>query len=229
MNSKKTDEENGTEFEKLGETSSLEKQKVADISSGDLQNQIENTISVQNPQSNAIQPGLDIILTGINNLQQSFDAKIRYDASKERIIDSLHKELQDYRDGLHAKILRPIFLDLIAMHDDLRNLLRFNNNLNQESGEAALRLLQNLISFQQSIEDVLEKHGVTGYEESGDVYSAQRQRALRTENTADAGMDRIVSERIRKGFEYDGKVLRPEIVTIYKFNGTTQKSTQEAQ
>jgi len=196
--------------------------EISDLSSNE-------PVANADPAAADFQAGLEKIMVSITGLQQSFNAKIRFDASKERIIDSLHKELQDYRDGLHAKILRPVFLDLIAMHDDLRNLVRFNNNLDQESGEAALRLRQNLVSFQQSIEDVLEKHGVTGYEEPGDLYSAQRQRALRTENTDDAAMDRIVSERIRKGFEYDGKVLRPEIVNIYKFNGTTQKSTQEAQ
>jgi molecular chaperone GrpE len=171
---------------------------------------------------------IEDIKSQLGILQQNFDAKIHYDNSKERIIDNLHKELQVYRDGLHAKILRPIFLDLIAMHDDLGSLLRYNSGINQESEEAVFRLWQNLVSFQQSIEGVLEKHGVMVYEEPGDQYVPQRQRALRTEKTSDFSKDTTIFERIRKGFEYDGKVLRPEIVIIYKFFEITQQPSQEA-
>ena len=59
----------------------------------------------------------------MEQLRQDFDAKIKYDASKERQIDSLHSELQAYRAGLYFKILRPVILDLISMHDDLNRLI----------------------------------------------------------------------------------------------------------
>jgi molecular chaperone GrpE (heat shock protein) len=113
------------------------------------------------------------------------------------------------------------------MHDDLSNLLRYNSAIAQEANEVAFRLRQNLVSFQQSIEAIFEKHGAQVYTEPGEAYSAQRQRALRTEPTEDAAKDRLICERLRKGFEYEGKVLRPEIVVIYKYTGSTNQPTKE--
>ena len=40
----------------------------------------------------------------IEALQRSFESKIKYDASKEKVIDSLHRELQAYREDMHFKI-----------------------------------------------------------------------------------------------------------------------------
>src|SRR5258708_17487380 len=66
---------------------------------------------------------LQQLLHDMQNLRQDFDTKIKYDESKERQVDSLHQELQGYREGLHFKILKPVFIDLIAMHDDLDKLI----------------------------------------------------------------------------------------------------------
>jgi molecular chaperone GrpE len=163
------------------------------------------------------------LVEGLQALQQSFDSKIKYDTSKERIIDSLHHELQDYREGLHFQILRPIFFDLIGMHDDLTNLLK-HNSANMDENDVATKLRRSLISFQETIESVLEHHGVIAFAEVSDRFVAQRQRAIRTEIINDSSKDRLICERVRKGFEYEGKVLRPETVVIYKYveSPTTQ-------
>jgi molecular chaperone GrpE len=162
---------------------------------------------------------LDVIQSlaeGLQSLQQSFDSKIKYDVSKERIIDSLHRELQAYREGLHFQIMRPIFFDLISMHDDLSNLLKHNSTSTDDS-DAATKLRRSLISFQETIESILENHGVTVITEASDQFVAQRQRAIRTEITNDPAKDCLIYERVRKGFEYEGKVLRPETVVTYKY------------
>jgi molecular chaperone GrpE len=149
-------------------------------------------------------------------LQADFESKLKYDASKERIIQNLHSEVQSYKGGLYFKIMQPIFYDLFAMHDDLTNLLRFNAaNISPE--EALHRFRKSMASFQESVESVLEHYGVTPFEEPGDDFVPQRQRAARLEPTDDPLKDRQVSNHIRKGFEYEGKVLRPEAVALYKY------------
>ncbi len=47
------------------------------------------------------------LLVELRELRQDFDTKIKYDESKERQVDSLHRELQSYREGLHFKIYAP--------------------------------------------------------------------------------------------------------------------------
>lgn len=163
---------------------------------------------------------IELLKEDIQSLQQGFDSKIKYDASKERIIDSLHSELQAYREGLHFKIMRPLFFDLIEMHDDLTNLLKYH--MNGESGsDIASKLLRSVASFQDTIESILERHGVIAFNEPGDQFVPQRQRGLRAEITDDPTKDRLVYEHLRKGFEYEGRVLRPESVSLYKFSAST--------
>lgn len=163
-----------------------------------------------------IQETLARIVGGLNDLQTSFDSKLKYDASKERMVDMLHKELQAYRDDLHFKILRPLFVDLIHMHDDIASLLKHRDAESMLS-ESERSLKQSVLTFQDTIEDILERNGVTLYTEDGAAFVPQRQRALKTVETADAERDSQIAERVRKGFEYAGRVLRPEIVFIFKF------------
>jgi molecular chaperone GrpE len=159
---------------------------------------------------------IESLARDFQTLQQGFDSKLKYDASKEKIIDALHAELQAYRDGLHFKILRPVFFDLISMHDDLSNILNYNPPIEGES-ETVGKLCRSLASFQDSIESVLERHGATVINEPGDQFVGKKQRAVRAEATDDPQKDRLICEHTRKGFEYEGIVLRPENVVLYKY------------
>src|SRR5579863_4500668 len=66
---------------------------------------------------------LQMLTIEMQRLREDFETKVKYDESKERLIDSLHRELQVYREGLHFKILKPVVIDLIAMYDDLGKLI----------------------------------------------------------------------------------------------------------
>ncbi len=46
---------------------------------------------------------LQLLMVEMQRLREDFDTKVKYDESKERLIDSLHRELQVYREGLHFK------------------------------------------------------------------------------------------------------------------------------
>jgi molecular chaperone GrpE len=159
---------------------------------------------------------MDSLSREFQALQQGFDSKIKYDTSKERIIDSLHSELQTYRDGLHFQIMRPLFMDLISLDDDLSNLLKYNNPVDGES-ENAQKQRKNLTSIRDSLENILEAHGVAVIKEAGDSFVPKRQNVMKTEVTGDLQKDRMICERVRKGFEYEGRVLRTESVVLYKY------------
>ena len=55
----------------------------------------------------------------IDALRSTFEREVRTEAGRERILDRLHAELQEYKQDLLLKIQRPIFLDLIQLHDDV--------------------------------------------------------------------------------------------------------------
>lgn len=163
-----------------------------------------------------LEQALQQMMTAIEGLHSAFDSKIRYDTSKQQTIDALHEELQLHREGLHFRLLRPIFLDLIDMYNDLDKLLKREDAVTPSS-ENEVRLWRNLESFQATIEEVLYRNGVEAYTEASDRFVAQRQRALKTLTTENADLDGAIAERVRKGFAYEGRVLRPETVVIYKF------------
>jgi molecular chaperone GrpE len=154
------------------------------------------------------------LLTKMQELRQEFDTKIKYDETKERQLDSMHKELQAYREGLHFKILRPLFIDLIAMHDDLDKLLEGLSSI--ETEQIPARMIDNLKSFQDTVEDILFRNGVESYRLDGDAYVPNKQRVVQAVNTTEPSQDKLIARRVRKGFEYDGRVLRPELVTIFR-------------
>lgn len=157
---------------------------------------------------------MQALMAEMQRLRQDFDTKIKYDASKERQVDSLHQELQLYREGFHFKILNPIFIDLIAVYDDLNKLVE--GLMGKEIDHLSAQLLENLQSFQETIEDILHRNGATSYSLEGDTYIPGKQRVMQVIDTTDPHQERKVARRIRKGFAYDDRVLRPEHVAIYR-------------
>jgi len=162
-----------------------------------------------------VMQSVQLLTTEMQHLREDFDTKVKYDESKERLIDSLHRELQVYREGLHFKILKPVFIDLIAMYDDLGKLI--DAMLAKDLASASSRMVQNLGSFQETIEETLRRNGVDGFTIEESTFLASKQRILKVLDTSDPVQDKQVARRVRKGFEYEGRVLRPEIVEIYKY------------
>lgn len=159
--------------------------------------------------------GRDIhsLLSEMADLRQDFETKVQYDQDKERLIASLHGELQEYREGLHFRILKPIFTDLIIMYDDLSKLIESlvpDNTFVQ-------KLIRHLVLFQESIEESLRRNDVDTFTCEEDVFIPGRQRVLRVIPTDNLALDRRISRRVRKGFECGSRILRPEIVEAFKY------------
>ncbi len=154
------------------------------------------------------------LTTAISALRQDFDTKIKYDESKQQLIDSLHQELQAYRDGLHFRILRPILLDLISIYDELGALIE---NASAEASAVPRQVIDNLSALQESIEETLYRNGVEAFSVEQETFLASRQRNVRVIATTDRQKNNQIARRVRKGFVYEGTLLRPEVVESYKF------------
>ena len=174
----------------------------------------ENSDSANSTFDSAIIDSMQLLITEMQRLKEDFETKVKYDESKDRLIDSLHRELQVYREGLHFKILRPVFIDLIAMHDDLGKLIE--SMMTEEASKMLDRTIKNLQSFQESIEEILRRNGVEAFSVEDNTFISSKQRALQAIGTSDAVLNKQIARRVRKGFEYEGKVLRPELVVTYR-------------
>lgn len=144
----------------------------------------------------------------LDQLQATLDREARAEATREKVVDRLHAELQEYKNDLLLKILRPVFIDLVQLHDDMGKMVEAQS---ESAGEVS-RLLGN---YQQGIEDILYRQGVEPFSTADDTFDPRRQRAVQTVATDEPDQNKRVAARLRKGFQHGDKVIRPELVSVY--------------
>jgi molecular chaperone GrpE len=149
-------------------------------------------------------------------LQTTFERELRAEATRERVVDRLHAELQDYKQDFLLKVQRPIFIDLIQLHDDVGKMVEARSSSDADPDRAA-NLRGVLDSIQTAIEDILYRQGVEPFSLEGTEFDPRKQRAISTQVTDDPALNKRVAARLRKGFCSGEKLIRPEIVTVFTF------------
>lgn len=158
-------------------------------------------------------------------LKGSIDRELRAEAAREKVVDRLHAELQEYKQDLLLRMLRPIFLDLIQLHDDVGKILDAHTAVVPTDGgepcppgrgwDTATRLVEMMGGVRQGIEDILYRQGVEPFATEDEDFDARRQRAVATVPTDDPERAKTVAGRLRSGFRAGERVIRPEIVSVY--------------
>jgi molecular chaperone GrpE len=147
-------------------------------------------------------------------LRAIFERELRAEATRERVIDRLHAELQDYKQDLLLKVQRPIFVDLIQLHDDVGKMIEARSS--SDAGDLQAGSVRGILeSIQTAIEDILYRQGVEPFALEGNEFDPRKQRAISTLATEDAALSKTVAVRLRKGFVAGEKLIRPEIVTVF--------------
>jgi molecular chaperone GrpE len=147
-------------------------------------------------------------------LQALFDREIRAETTRERIVDRLHAELQDYKQDLLLKVQRPIFVDLIQLHDDIGKMMESPSDTVADADQSvAIRGI--LESVRTAIEDILYRQGVEPFQQPGEEFDPRKQRAVSTVPSEEPERNRTVAMRLRPGFQAGEKLIRPELVTVY--------------
>jgi molecular chaperone GrpE len=184
---------------------------------------------VQAPQVDQTVPGLPVDGTSVRDaikslgddlgrrldtLRAIFERELRAEETRERVIDRLHAELQEYKQDLLLKVQRPIFLDLIQLHDDVGKMIeaRKASDAGTEQTEAVRPILT---SIQTAIEDILYRQGVEPFVLDGNEFDPRKQRVISTQSTEEPALNKTVAARLRKGFIAGDKLIRPEIVSVF--------------
>jgi molecular chaperone GrpE len=150
----------------------------------------------------------------IDALRSTFERELRAESNRERVVDRLHAELQDYKQDLLLKVQRPIFIDLIQLHDDVGKMIA-TRIAGDSDALAAGSLRGTLESIQTAIEDILYRQGVEPFSLETGEFDPRRQRALSTLPTDEPALNKTVAARIRKGFAAGEKLIRPELVSVF--------------
>ena len=154
------------------------------------------------------------ILAALGHLQESFDAKIRYDEVREHQVTALHEELETHRRGLYQQILQPVLMDLIGIHDEMVKVA--SDTALQDTNSPGV-ITAGMTFLLESVEEILLRNGVTSFTCEGDNVDRSRQKVIQVVPTSRMDLDRRVARRVRLGFELAGKVLRPEWIVAYRY------------
>lgn len=167
--------------------------------------------------SDSVNFRLNELSVQMNDLLRQFEEKLKYDAHKEKVIDVLHSELQEYKTDLIKKYITNLVMDLIKVVDDARKMASHFKGREPEP-EDQPKLIKALEDVAQDMEDVFQVQGVTPFFSDGDRFDPARQRVVRKIDTGEALRDKTVAESLAPGYEWDGKVIRREMVAVYSYN-----------
>jgi molecular chaperone GrpE (heat shock protein) len=137
----------------------------------------------------------------------------------QRVFDSLHDELLKYRDNfLHESLQKPFIHDLVMLFDDLTSLsdqLRTAAHEDNQRGHIA-QWRDNLENAVHSLLEILHRFEVKEIEPKEHV-DRTLHRVVSYEPANFAEEDGCIVMRVRRGFSWRGKLIRPEEVIAKRF------------
>ncbi len=153
---------------------------------------------------------------GRQTLRLLEEVRQRQDADRFHadLVARLQEELEAHRQGQAERLLLPLVTGVVRLHADAGRMLEA---LRRESPErlTPARFLKWVEEFRGDLELVLDHGGVTLYTEPGSAFNSHRQIAQRTLPTLDPTLAGQVAERLRPGFERNGRIVEKERVSVY--------------
>ena len=137
----------------------------------------------------------------------------------QQLFDSLHAELLKYRDNfLHESLQKPFIHDLVYLYDHLNGLCDQLSTVAQEKGKRS-RVSQwrdNLENAIHSLVEILHRFEVKEIEPRERVDRACH-RVISYEPADFPEEDGAIVMRVKRGFVWRGKLIRPEEVIAKRF------------
>lgn len=167
----------------------------------------------QVPQENILETNelINSLKLSIKNLEEKFDKKIAEDTHKNALFDKMYDELASYKKDLYAKLVGPFINETISLIDDYERLIERIETIDHE------KLIKYIKGIPEDLEGVLDNNGVERYSDDTEKFNPKTQRVVKTTPTGDKDLDNVISERVRKGYKWNGVMLKPEMVKIFKY------------
>jgi molecular chaperone GrpE (heat shock protein) len=138
----------------------------------------------------------------------------------QQLFDSLHEELLKYRDNfLHESLQKPFIHDLIHLFDDLSRLseqLRNAAATDAQSAGHAAQWSDNLDNALHSLMEILHRFDVKEIEPR-EAVDREFHRVISFEPANFPEEDGRIVMRVKRGFLWRGKMVRPEEVIAKRF------------
>lgn len=148
----------------------------------------------------------------LRRLEKKFADEILNGENRDSAVKTMYKEMNDYKAGIVEKALKNVIYDII----DIRETMLSQSKFLREKKEQDFISLEEFESYADDLGDILEKHDVSIYKgKLGEENVAVRQKITRKVETEDESRVRTVAESLSYGYEYGGKVLYPERISVY--------------
>ncbi|HXM74899.1 MAG TPA: nucleotide exchange factor GrpE [Chthoniobacterales bacterium] len=147
-------------------------------------------------------------------------AAIRSNESvNQKLFDSLHAELLKYRDNfLHESLQKPFIHDLVYLYDHLNSLCEQLRSAAQEKGKRGYvaQWRDNLENAIHSLVEILHRFEVVEIEPAERV-DRSHHRVISYEPADFPEEDGCIVMRVKRGFFWRGKLIRPEEVIAKRY------------
>lgn len=137
----------------------------------------------------------------------------------QQLFDSLHAELLKYRDNfLHESLQKPFIHDLVYLYDHLNGLCDQLSTAAQEKGKRSpvSQWRDNLENAIHSLVEILHRFDVKEIEPRERIDRAYH-RVISFEPADFPEEDGAIVMRVKRGFVWRGKLIRPEEVIAKRF------------
>jgi len=167
------------------------------------------------------------LAAAVRELSQLFVRKIETDRHKEKLFDQMHQELQQYKNDLLDSLTRSMEGDIIKLIDDIEKTMEHYRS-QPFSDDNYRKLLSLFEGVETDLTDLLYRHGIEPYTQEGNQVVVGRQKILATVPTTEPSRDKTVAVRHAKGWEKNGKVIRPERVSVYLYTPEESNTPEDA-
>lgn len=150
----------------------------------------------------------------MTELRKLLDERLSNDQVREKAFDQLYEELRQYKEDFLYQAERPLLLDLLLFYDSLN---WFQESLVKQ--EMSPDVIAD--SFQYLIDEFLEvlyRRDVLPQERQT-VFDRRFHKAVKVVESDDPSDDHRIAQVLKRGFQRNGKPLRPEEVVILRYRG----------
>jgi len=118
-----------------------------------------------------------------------------------------------------SRAQRPLFIDLIMLHDTMKQAVEWIGSSSDRSIED---ILLRLGILESELLEILARRDIRPFDESPTLLDRQMHRTVKTVLTSESEDNNRVLQVVRTGFFIGNKVLRPEEVVISRYDPTLQ-------
>jgi len=168
--------------------------------------------------STSMEPSIDLAQQ-FKRMDEQLTATGSTESVNQKLFDTLHAELLNYRDNfLHESLQKPFIHDLVLLFDDLTGLaeqFRAAAEEQKKRGHVA-QWRDNLENAIHSLVEILHRFEVKEIEPK-EVLDRSIHRVVSYEPADFPEEDGRIVMRVRRGFLWRGKLIRPEEVIAKRF------------